>query len=113
MSAVANLYNVPGNDQERATWSYSHMAHHRDINRVIYQLIGLALPEYLLDPIDPNNLGPWDDLHQAMHDQMDQVLGISGFNLLGVDWNNQELLASWIFLNATEHKQAADILEIG
>lgn len=113
MSAVANLYNVPGNDQERATWSYSHMAHHRDINRVIYQLIGLALPEYLLDPIDPNNPGPWDDLHQAMHDQMDQVLGISGFNLLGVDWNNQELLASWIFLNATEHKQAADILEIG
>lgn len=113
MSAVADLYNVPGNDQERSVWSSAHMAHHRDINRVIYQLIGLALPEYLLNPVDPNNTGPWDDLHQAMHQQMDEVLGISGFNLLGVDWNSQELLASWIFLNATEHKQAADILEIG
>jgi hypothetical protein len=113
MSAIASLYNVPGSYEELAIWSSAHLAHHRDINRVIYQLINVALPEYQIDPIDPNNPGPWDDLHQAMHQQFDEILGISGFDLLGVDWNNQELLASWIFLNATEHHQAADILRIG
>lgn len=113
MSGIASLYNVPGSPEELAIWSSAHIAHHRDIIRLIYQLVNIALPEYLIDPIDPNNPGPWDDLHQAMHQDMDGVLGISGFNLLGVDWQNQDLLAAWIFLNATEHHQAADILGIG
>lgn len=90
-----------------------HMAHHRDIIRKIYELAGIALVEYLLDPFDPKNLGAWDYQHQIMHQQMDSLLGIAGFNLLGVDWQNQELLAAWILLNATEHNQAADILRIG
>jgi len=89
------------------------MAHHRDINRRIYELTQIALPEYLLDPIDPQNTGSWDDLHQSMHDAQNQLLGISGFNLLGIDFSDQQLLATWIFLNANEHHQAADILEIG
>ena len=113
MSAVASLYNVPGTPEELAKWSMVHMAHHRDINRVIYQVFAIALPEYLLDPIDPANLGPWDDLHQAMHQSQDEILGISGYNLLGIDFSNQQLLATWIFLNATEHHQVADILRIG
>jgi hypothetical protein len=113
MSAIASLYNVPGSDEERAIWSSAHMAHHRDINRRLYEIAKIALPEYLLDPVDPNNIGPWADLHQAMHQQFDELLGISGYDLLGVDWTNQDLLASWIFLNADEHHQAADILGIG
>lgn len=113
MSAVASLYNVPGSDAERAIWSSVHMAHHRDINRRIYELIGVALPEYLIDPIDVDQTGPWDDMHQTMHQDFDFLLGISGFDLLGVDWKDQDLLAAWIFLNAAEHHQAADILGIG
>lgn len=113
MSGIASLYNVPGSAEELARWSSIHMAHHRDIIRKIYELSGIALPEYLIDPINPDQPGPWDDLHQAMHQQMDALLGISGFDLLGVDWKNQSLLAAWIFLNAAEHKQAADILGIG
>ena len=113
MSAIASLYNVPGSPEELASWSTKHIAHHRDINRRIYELVAIALPDYLIDPVDPDNPGPWDDLHQAMHQDFDALLGISGFNLLGVDWKNQDLLAAWIFLNATEHHQAADILGIG
>jgi hypothetical protein len=113
MSGVASLYNVPSTPEELSQWSTKHMAHHRDIIRKIYEIDKIALPEYLIDPIDPNNPGPWDDLHQQMHQQFDAILGISGFDLLGVEWKNEQLLAAWIWLNAQEHYQAAGILGIG
>lgn len=113
MSGLANLYNVPATDEERSQWSFSHMAHHRDINLRLYTLLKIALPEYILDPINPEDDGTWEYQHQLMHDNQNQLLGIDGQDLTSVDWKNQNLLAAWIFLNANEHFQAANILEIG
>ena len=113
MSGLANLFNVPRTDAERAAWSFSHMAHHRDINAAIYRLIKVALPEYILDPIDITDSGQWEDQHQLMHDNQNQVLGIQGQDLTGVDWNNPQIMEAWVFLNSNEHYQAAQILEIG
>lgn len=113
MSGLANLFNVPSNDQERAEWSFSHMANHRDINQRIYSLIKVALPEYILDPVDINDTGTWEYQHQLMHDSQNQILGIEGQDLTGVDWKDPNLLAAWIFLNQSEHYQACQILEIG
>ncbi len=113
MSGIASLYNVPLSDTDRADWSFAHMAHHRDINEKIYVLLKLALPEYILDPIDINDTGTWEYQHQLMHDVQNQVLGIEGQDLTGVDWKDQNILAAWIFLNASEHYQASNELEIG
>ena len=113
MSGLANLYNVPGTDEERAQWSFSHMAHHRDINARIYLLVKVALPEYILDPVDVNNVGQWEYQHQLMHDAQNQLLGIQGQDLTGVDWKDPNLLAAWIWLQGNEHYQASEILEIG
>ena len=113
MSGLADLYNVPSTDEERAQWSFAHMAHHRDINARIYLLLKIALPEYILDPINPSETGDWEYQHQLMHDTQNAILGISGQDLTGVDWNDQRLLAGWIFLNQSEHYQASAILEIG
>lgn len=113
MSGLANLYNVPGSDQERAVWAFAHMAHHRDINAKIYLLIKVALPEYSLDPININDTGTWEYQHQLMHDAQNRLLGIQGQDLTGVNWKDQRLLNAWIFLNSSEHFQASNILEIG
>ena len=114
MSGVAGLYNVPGTDSELATWSFVHAAHHRDIIRVVYQTKNIAMPEYSLDPFNPRqDMGVWLYQHQEMHDNFDQVLGISGFDLTDVNWQDREQLAAWILLNASEHYQAANTLEIG
>jgi hypothetical protein len=113
MSALASLYNVPLSDEERAQWAFAHMAHHRDINRVIYQLVKVSLPEYALDPINPDDPGDWEYQHQIMHDNQNSLLGIKGNDLSQVDWKNQNLLAGWIWLQGNEHYQAAAILEIG
>lgn len=113
MSSIADIYNVPTTVQDRALWSFAHIAHHRDINRRIYELVKIALPEYIIDPIDPDNPGEWEYLHQQMHDAQNNILGIQGQDLTDVNWKDQRLLAGWIWLNANEHVQAANILEIG
>ena len=113
MSAVASLFNVPSNKQELDQWSFAHMAHHRDINRVIYNLTGNALPEYELDPVNTDDAGVWEYQHQLMHDNQDAILGIIGFDLSEINWKDRNELAGWIYLNALEHVQAANILEIG
>ena len=111
--SIAGIFNVPTDDNELREWAFSHMANHRDIIRVIYNVLAIALPEYSLDPIDPDSTGVWQRQHQAMHQDMNSLLGTSGFNLLGLDWHDQNRLAAWVQLNALEHRQASDILRIG
>ena len=113
--AIAALLNIPNTPETTAVWSFSHAAHHRDINRVIYQTQKIALPEFVLDPFDPNSLDfqNWLYLHQNMHTNQDNVLGISGFDLTDVTWSDKGQLASWIQLHENEHFQAGNILGIG
>ena len=113
MSGLADLANVPSTDEERASWAFAHMAHHRDINRRIYELVKIALPEYILDPINPHDSGEWEYQHQIMHDNFNQLLGIDGQDLTDVDWKDPRILNGWVFLNFSEHYQASNILEIG
>lgn len=113
MSGVAGLYNTPSSDAEFSTWSFVHAAHHRDIIRVIYQLSGDNLDEYILDPFSPADSGDWLQNHQTMHQQMDAILGISGYNLLAVDLTDNDQFAAWAALNADEHFKIANILGIG
>lgn len=113
MSGLAGIFNVPATVDERSTWSFVHAAHHRDINRVIFQAVGTELPEFVLDPIDPANSQVWAYQHQVMHQNMNRVLGISGQDLTAVDWTNPLALAGWIFDHAQEHYQAAQVLKIG
>lgn len=113
MSAIAAIYNVPATGAEFSSWAFAHAAHHTDIIRTIYQITGGQLDQYVLDPFDPSNPGPWLYQHQVMHQQMDSVLGIAGYNLLEADFKNRENLSGWIWLNADEHKRAADALGIG
>lgn len=113
MSGVAGLYNVAANADDFATWSSTHMWHHRDIMRKIFEITGTRLDEAILDPFDPRDADEWLQRHQSMHQAMDAILGISGYNLLGVDFDNPAQFASWVFLNADEHYKAANILGIG
>ena len=115
MSSLASLFNVPTTPEELQIWASAHMTHHRTINRRVYELSNglLVLPEYVLDPINPNDTGVWEDQHQIMHQDLESVLGISGFDLSNVDFKNPERLAGWIQLNANTHYQASNILEIG
>lgn len=111
--SLAALFNIPTNESNLQQWSFAHMAHHRDIVRVIYEQTGIALPEYLLDPFDPANRANWDYTHQVMHQQMNLLIGVQGNDLLGLDWEDENKRAAWILLNGSEHRQVGDFLGLG
>ncbi len=110
---IAALINVPSNRTELDMWGFCHMAHHRDVNARIFELAHIHLDEYILDPIDPDNQGGWANQHQAMHNQVNQILGAPGFDLTSVDWKNPTELAGWIQSNSFDHRNWADILQTG
>lgn len=101
--ALADLYNVPRDDQEMSAWSFSHMAHHRDMIRVVFQTLNVQLPEFILDPVNLANPVGFLDQHQEMHDQLDRIFGIKTLNLTEVEWSNEAQRSSWIWQNAQLH----------
>lgn len=113
--AIANLLNVPGTQQELDIWNFAHAAAHVDINRLILETHNVSLPAFVLDPMDPlrTDFYNWLYLHQEMHNAQNNVLGISGYDLLDIDWKDPGQRAGWIYLHENEHYQASDILGIG
>lgn len=103
---IASLFNVPGTEDEMNTWAFSHMADHRDIIRAVRNRYGLSLQEFALDPLPVNNMSTWLYQHQIMHNEMNSVFGLTGFNLVGVDIKNQDSLAGFILSNGVEHRAA-------
>jgi hypothetical protein len=113
---------IPLTDDDLTRWSFAHMANHLDIIRRIYETTTpvppattpapISLNPYPLDPVDIRNLGVWLYNHAVMHTQMDLVLGIDGYDLLDLDWNDKDQLIEWINFNSDEHIQASRILGI-
>lgn len=100
---LASIANVPRSREELLAWSFNHMAHHRDVQRRIYQVFRIALAEYPLDPMNPDDLGVWSYQHQTMHNNTNAVLGTVGTNLLDVNWQDEAERAEWVFLDMAEH----------
>ena len=106
---VANLFSVPKNQGDEAAWSFSHLDHHRSMIRTVQQKFGITLPEYAIDPFGDSVA----DLHQQLHNDLDSIIGVQGFDLADVNWRDPQQRASWIFLNATLHMQEGAILGVG
>jgi hypothetical protein len=127
VASLAALWNNPTTPEEFVAWTFNHAATHYDINRFValqYNQagqpisagqVGLVLPSYMLDPLDPNDPNAamtWAYQHQIMHNDQNQVLGIAGQDLLGVAWGDAELMADWLQTHANEHLLAAQKLGI-
>lgn len=101
--SVASIYNIPLSSEELLSWSFAHMAHHRDVIAYIDRVHGIQLPEYSLDPMPVDDLGTWALQHNAMHQSQDEILGVAGFDLTELDLGNQEAFTGWVHLNADLH----------
>lgn len=71
------------------------------------------LQQFILDPMNPNNLGLWLYWHQLMHAQADALLGIEGYDLLGLDWDDPQQFSEWLRLNGDEHTRICALLGVG
>lgn len=106
--SVADLANVPNTDEEMVKWSALHAYHHRQINGAILLIHDIALPEYILDPVNLADPQAFLNQHQQMHQNTDQVLGIQGYDLTEVDWNDLGQRSGWIWLNFQLHVAEAN-----
>ena len=107
--AIANLFRVPTNEAEEQAWSFSHMASHRDFIRVVLVKYNIVIPEYSIDPFGEDVA----DVHQQMHNDLDPIIGVAGFDLTDVNWKDPQQRASWVWLNATLHQQEGTKLGVG
>jgi len=112
VSGIAGLYNEFSTEEEKNTWAFTNASHHEQISAAIYRLTGVALPSFLLDPMDVNSK-VWLQRHQTMHQNQNAILGINGFNLLEVDLSDEKQRSGWVFLHGQEHYLASNILGIG
>lgn len=113
--SLGALWNAPRTPQQLAEWSFANAAAHRDIVRVIFQTTGQVLDSYVLDPFDPRDAGfdTWLYQHFVMHQQMDAILGIQGYDLTDVDTVDRHFTEIWIAAHAIEHMQAGQRLNLG
>lgn len=108
MMALADLYNIPHDANSMSQWSFAHMAHHRDMIRIVKQTLNIRLDEFILDPVNLTNPVQFLDQHQQMHNQLDRLFNISGFDLTEINWANTSSRAGWIWQNAQLHVQEAN-----
>lgn len=73
----------------------------------------VILQQFILDPMSQANLPMWLYQHQVMHNQINAVLGTSGYNLLEYDWTDPDSFSEWLMLNGSEHVRISQALGIG
>lgn len=98
------LFAAPTSPDEWRAWSFNHAADHYGVISDIARLKTENLTQYLLDPMDPTDLGMWFYEHQLMHNEANAVLGTQGYDLLSFDWQDPDQLAEWLQLNGSEHQ---------
>jgi hypothetical protein len=108
------LYTAPQSQDDWQAWSFNHAANHYDwIPAIGAQKNVTGLQQFILSPIDPNEMGQWLYNHQVAHDQANAALGTSGYNLLSFDLQDEDQFQEWLRANATEHVRISGILGIG
>jgi len=112
---LAEIQDAPETDADQQSWSFANMVLHRDINRLVLAQKNIRIDEFALDPFNPSDpvgMQQWLNLHQQMHNQQNQALGIAGYNLSEVNWEDDKAKAQWIFAHADEHNRIATILGV-
>lgn len=109
--SLAPLFNIPRSPEELAVFAFVNMDQHRQIVDALNSQHNISVPLYPLDPI-PADLATWARNHQDLHSAFTQILGIQGSDLTAVNFRDPSELASWIFIHAVEHQQAADKLRL-
>jgi len=108
------IWLIPSDEQRTGTFSYSNQDEHTKAAIAVFKKYGLNLQLYALDPMPPLGSelrGTWAYQHQAMHNDLDSVLGLGGGpDLSSVDWNDREQLVVWTQLHAPRHLLYAQTL---
>lgn len=106
------LYFLPTDDDGWSAWSFNHAATHYTVHDAVTVQKGVNLDQFVLHPMNRDDLGMWLYNHQVMHSQTNAALGIQGYDLLSFDLEDPEQLNTWLGLNGAEHQNWNKILVV-
>lgn len=65
-----------------------------------------VIPRYPIMDADPDNLDDWLQIHQVEHQAFSAATGLDNpFNLLDLDFNNEEQFYDWLSTHLLIHEQ--------
>ena len=106
------IYVAPETPDDWRKWSWNHAANHYDLIAAVQKQKSQTLQQFILDPLNPDDLGLWLYQHQVMHQQINAVLGSGGFDLLSLDWTNPDQFQAWLRQNGDEHVRFSTALGV-
>jgi len=109
---LAALMNVPKTDAQWQQFSYDHRNSHDKIRAAIKKKFGTDLPDYQIEPINPDNIQQFLQNNASLHTDMNGILKSQSSDLLDVDITKPDQLSSWINLNYQEHENVEQLLGI-
>jgi hypothetical protein len=109
---LAALMNVPKTDAQWQQFSYDHRNSHDKIRAAIKKKFGTDLPDYQIEPINPDNIQQFLQNNASLHTDMNGILKSQSSDLLDVDITKPDQLDSWINLNYQEHENVEQLLGI-
>ena len=110
--SLATLFSTITSDTELDAFSFANQDHHFRIVDAIRRELGVTLTKYILDPVTRADENRWAQQHAQMHLDMNAVLRLASTDLSGVDFQNPDLLASWLSIHANEHFLASIALKV-
>jgi hypothetical protein len=109
---IAGFQSVPKSEGEWARFAFDHMDHHFRLATAAFKTYGIVVPNYALNPFDPEHADSWLDQHQTMHEAIDSLLGFAPYNMMDVDFKDEKQAAGWVYLNFQNHYREAEILNV-
>jgi response regulator of citrate/malate metabolism len=103
---IQNMLNAPRTPDDWQIFSLSHARSHQEIRQAIQAQFGVALGDYVLDPINFEAVNEWLERVQQTHTEMNGVLGLQSNDLEWADLKDERQLSAWIYLNWQEDNAA-------
>jgi hypothetical protein len=111
--SVAQLLNVPVNDEGWQAWTFAHAQNVTEIRQAVLTQKNIRLTEYILDPVDfKNDLQNWLLRVQQSHNEFNDALNLPGLDLQDTDVTDDRQRPSWIYNMWLEVSNARFALKI-
>lgn len=112
--SLAQILLPPPTEQGMEEFMFAHYQHHLAINEGL-RARGYEPAVYQIYPVnmaDKRDVQRFLDQHQQWHNDFESLLGLQGFDLSGVDFEDQKQSDAWSWLNLNGHRNAALTLNL-
>ncbi len=103
---------TPETGDDWQAWSQNHFINHQDLAAALFQQQAVKSNVYPISHIDKDNLDQWLYWHATMHNELNQVLGLQGFDLLDFNPDDPDETTQWIQENLDEHLRLCTALGV-